>query len=385
MGYNRKMLFRAACAGMLLFGVCMITLGSVAPDLQTKLNLDALASGALFSILPAGIIIGSMIFGPVADRYGYRLLLAVSSFCLCTGFEGLAFSSSADYLKIFILLIGIGGGAINGATNALVSDISETGKGADISLLGVFYGLGALGMPLLLGILKNTISFETIVAGTGVLSLLTGVWYLLIKYPLPKQAGGVPLAKSIRLAGDKILLLIALFLGFQSGFEGIINNWTTTYLAKHLSVGQSSALYGLSSFVAGMAVMRMILGSILRKTATARLLIISFVMIVSGLLILKLSPLLIVSFSGLVLLGAGLSGGFPIMLGFVGRLYAELSGTAFSLIFFIALAGNTFINLLMGLVAQKYGIDHLITFALAESVIMILLATIIVNKTKQIQ
>jgi MFS transporter, FHS family, glucose/mannose:H+ symporter len=385
MEYNRKMLFWAACAGMLIFGICMITLGSVAPDLQAKLNLDALASGAMFSILPAGIIIGSMIFGPVADRYGYRLLLAFSSFCLSAGFEGLAFSTSSGYLKIFILLIGIGGGAVNGATNALVSDISKTGKGANISLLGVFYGIGALGMPLLLGILKNSTSFETIVAATGILTFITGVWYLLIKYPLPKQAGGGALSKSMKLAGDKILLIIAVFLGFQSGFEGIINNWTTTFLARHLSVGQSGALYGLSSFVAGMAVMRMLIGSIFRKSAPARLLIASFIMVVSGLLILRLSPSLVLSFTGLILLGAGLSGGFPIMLGFVGSLYAELSGTAFSLVFFIALAGNTLINLLMGLVAQKFGIDHLITFAFAVSVIMIVLATTIVNKTKQIQ
>jgi fucose permease len=72
------------------------------------------------------------------------------------------------------------------------------------------------------------------------------------------------------------------------------------------------------------------------------------------------------------------------MLGLVGSLYSELSGTAFSFVFFIALIGNTLINLLMGFVAQQFGIEHLITFALAETVIMILLTTIIVNKTKNI-
>ena len=93
-------------------------------------------------------------------------------------------------LKLFILLIGIGGGAINGATNALVSDISEKEKGANISLLGVFYGLGALGMPLILGLLKNRISFEMIVALVGIITFMTGVYYLVIKFPPPKQAQG---------------------------------------------------------------------------------------------------------------------------------------------------------------------------------------------------
>ncbi len=382
--YNKRVVFWAACAGMLLFGVSMITLGSVASDLREKLHLNELASGTLFSILPLGIIAGSFVFGPIADKYGYRILLVISSLCLFAGFEGLAFTMSASMLKLFILLIGIGGGAINGATNALVSDISDKEKGANISLLGVFYGLGALGMPLVLGLLKNIISFEMIVALVGVITFSSGVYFLIIKFPPPKQARGVPLTRSLKLVKDKVLITIALFLCFQSGFEGIINNWTTTYLINRLAVGQSSALYALSSFVAGMVIMRLLIGSIFRSFSSKKLLVISFLMILPGLILLKTALSFNISIAGLVLLGAGLSGGFPIMLGFVGNLYSELSGTAFSLVFFIALIGNTLINLLMGFVAQRFGIEHLITFALAETVIMILLATIIVNKTKNI-
>jgi FHS family glucose/mannose:H+ symporter-like MFS transporter len=384
MTYNRKIVFWAACAGMLLFGICMITLGSIASDLRTKLQLNEMESGALFSILPIGILAGSFIFGPIADRYGYRLLLVISALGLFTGFEGLAFTLSSGLLKLFILLIGIGGGAINGATNALVSDISETEKGANISLLGVFYGLGALGMPLILGLLKGIISFEALVGAVGIITFLSGAWFFIIKFPPPKQAHGVPLLQSLKMVRDKALLLIALFLFFQSGFEAIINNWTTTYIATRLSVEQSSALYALSSFVAGMVVMRLLIGSIFRKFTLAKLLVISFILILSGLGILRFSNSLLSSVSGLVLLGSGLSVGFPIMLGIVGNLFKELSGTAFSLVFFIALIGNTLINLLMGYIAQSFGILHLITFAFAESVVMILLALIIIRKTGNI-
>ena len=65
--------FMAACAGMFLFGITFITLGSVATDLKTKFSLDGIAAGTLFSILPLGILTGSLIFGPVCDRYGYKL------------------------------------------------------------------------------------------------------------------------------------------------------------------------------------------------------------------------------------------------------------------------------------------------------------------------
>ena len=320
MGYKKKIIFRSACIGMLLFGVCMITLGSVASDLREKLQLNELASGTLFSILPLGLIAGSFIFGPVADKYGYKILLVISTLTLFAGFEGLAFTTSAGLLKLFILLIGIGGGAINGATNALVSDISEKKKGANISLLGVFYGLGALGMPLILGLLKSKINFEMIVAVVGVITFLSGVYFLVIEFPPPKQARGVPFTRSLKLVKDKVLLTIALFLCFQSGFEGIINNWTTTYLINRLSVVQSSALYALSSFVAGMVIMRLLIGSIFRPFSSKRLLMISFLLILTGLILMKTAHSFNIAVAGLVLLGAGLSGGFPIMLGFVGTL-----------------------------------------------------------------
>ena len=77
--FSKRVVFWSACAGMLLFGICIITLGSVVADLRLKLNLDEIASGTLFSILPIGIIAGSVLFGPIADRNGYRMLLFVSA------------------------------------------------------------------------------------------------------------------------------------------------------------------------------------------------------------------------------------------------------------------------------------------------------------------
>ncbi len=283
-------------------------------------------------------------------------------------------------LKVYIFLIGLGGGAVNGATNAMVSDISEIGKGANLSLLGVFFGIGALGMPLILGILEASLSFETIIAAVGLLSLTVAILFLLIKLPPPKQLQGFPLVKSKAFFRDKLLLLIAFFLFFQSSFEGIINNWTTTYLISQHSAQQSSALYALSLFVAGMAIMRLFTGTLLRHIPVRKILIASFVMILIGLLLIETGVSLTIVMTGLFLLGAGLAGGFPVMLGFVGEMYSDISGTAFSFVLFIALIGNMLVNYGMGIISEKFGISHLVTVAFAETVIMIILCLIILKR-----
>lgn len=382
--HKRKLLFWAACFGMLFFGISLISLGAVVPGLKEKYHLDEISSGTLFSIMPFGILVGSLFFGPFCDKYGYKILLALSCFFMFAGFEGIAYAPSHAILKICVFLFGVGGGAVNGATNALVSDISEKDKGANLSLLGVSFGLGALGMPFILGLLENKFNYEVIVSIVGIATFIVGVFYLIIKFPPPKQSSGFPLAHSFSLIKDKLLILIAFFLFCQSSFEAIINNWTTTYLTTRLSVLPSKALYALSLFVVGMTVMRVLLGSIFRNTDVKKIWIGSFTMIFIGLVFLSITSFSF-SLAGLIVLGAGLAGGFPIMLGFVGNCYKELSGTAFSLVLVIALVGNMIINYCMGIIAQNYGIQHLITVAFAELIVMVLLCISILknlNKNK---
>ncbi len=81
------------------------------------------------------------------------------------------------------------------------------------------------------------------------------------------------------------------------------------------------------------------------------------------------------------MIGAGLAFGFPVMLGLVSNLYPDRSATAFSIVLTIALIGNMLINLLMGMVAAEYGVEHLITVALALIATMILLAAAILRNT----
>ncbi len=379
--YSKKLIFWASCLGMLLFGIVLITLGSITPDLKIKLDLSEIESGTLFSIMPVGILLGSLFFGPLVDNYGYRILLVTSCFLMFAGFEGVAYLQSKELLKVCIFFIGLGGGAVNGATNALVSDISSNrDKGANLSLLGVFFGIGALGMPLVLGLLKTSLPFEPIIAAVGILSFFTAIIYLTIKFPPPKQTQGFPLAQGLTLIKDRLLLLIAFFLFFQSSLEGITNNWTTSYLIDHLSVPQSNALFGLSLLVAGMVIMRLLLASIFRSFSTVKIMVTSFILILLSLLLIKTAISFYIVLAGLLLLGGGLAAGFPIMLGIVGSRFSNLSGTAFSFVLVIGLLGNTLVNYGMGIIAQNFGVKYLPSVASGEMALMVIIFYLIMRQ-----
>ena len=131
--YNRNLVFAAACLGMLLFGIVFLSLGSVNNMLAERFHLDDNGIGTLTALLPFGILAGSLIFGPIVDRFGYKWLLIVCALLVMAGLEGMALANSKGLIQIFVFLIGFGGGVLNGATNALAADVRRARRQAEFA------------------------------------------------------------------------------------------------------------------------------------------------------------------------------------------------------------------------------------------------------------
>ena len=375
--YRKSLVFSAACVGMLLFGVSFITLGAVTLPLRAKFGLSELETAALFAVLPVGIITGSMLFGPVADRYGYKGLMIAACLALSVGFMGIAYAPSLGVLKACVYFFGFGGGAMNGSTNALVSLISGQDRVARLSLLGVFYGIGALGMPVLLGAVEGRMPYEHIVGSVSALTLLAALFFLTIRFPAAQRAVPFSISMARKVVRNRMAMLVALFLFLQMGMEAAVNNWTTTFLVGHQGVARENALYGLSILVSGMTVMRILIGSLFKGMPGSRLLLLSLALIFIGVLVLSFPVGFVVLAVGLALLGAGMAAGVPLMLSVVGALFSEMAGTAFSVVIVIGLVGNLALNYLVGYITEQYGIGYFAYALFAQWGLMALLAYII--------
>jgi fucose permease len=381
--YSKHSVFAAGFIGIFLFGISIITLGSTLPQLSATFGLDEIQKGTLASVLPFGILTGSLVFGPIVDRYSYRYLLSVSILLEAIGFLLIAYAALFYQLNIAFYFIGLGGGMLNGATSSMISDLSEDfkeNKAANLSLLGVFFGLGSLGMPVLLGSLKAWFTYNQIIAGLGFFMIIPALYTFFIPYPAPKQSQGLSLSGLGILLKDSLLILSGLILFFQSGWESMVNNWTTTYLIGVKDLAEKTSLFYLTIFVIAFTTGRLLLGILLRRLSSLLMIYISSLTALAGGLLIYFTQAKILIVLSVILTGLGLAAGFPIILGLIGGRYARLSGTAFGVAFTIALIGNMIINYLIGVFTQGWGMQVYPLIMIVTGSITILLIFSVLRK-----
>ena len=372
---NRRALFVVACLGMLTFGIVLTTLGAVLPSLVERFGIGKADAGALFLLMSFGILVGSLVFGPIVDRRGYRGMLLLAIGCIALGLEGIALAPTLGWLRAAVALIGVGGGIVNGGTNALVADVSPE-RSAGLALLGVFFGVGAVGVPFALALLLDRFSYAALIAGVGALVLVPLAVTAATRFPAPKLAQGFPLADAGRLLRDPVLLLMGLMLFLESGMEIAVGGWTATFVQEELGLGDRRALVLLSLYWLGMMLARLALGWLLRRAAPARVLLGCIGVGLVGALLLVGTASVAAAAAGVFLLGCGFAATFPVVLGFVGDRYARLSGTAFSVVIVMALTGGMLLPYTTGALGAVYGLRG--SFLLIPAALLLLAVLLLV-------
>lgn len=89
--------------------------------------------------------------------------------------------------------------------------------------------------------------------------MLAGILFCIpIRFPAPKQAQGFPVKEGLGLLKESSLLLLSFILFFQSGIEGVCNNWSTSYFGQVTDIPANQGLIALTCMVAGLTVARML-------------------------------------------------------------------------------------------------------------------------------
>ena len=371
--YKKNLVFVVACLGMCFFGIATIVLGSVLPELKVKLGFDNLQIASMVAFMPVGSLVGSIFFGPIVDRFGHKVMLILSSFILLFGLQGVAFFSEILKLQLAVFSIGLGGGVLNGETNSLASDISEPNeKGTRLSILSIFYGVGAISIPILLRTLSEFYSYNEILYGFGIIMFAVILFFCTVVFPEPKQPKGFPIKKGIGLLKEKGLLLLSFILFFESGIEVCCSTWTTSYFDQVTNVTKPQALTALTMMIVGLTISRMILAVVYRKVKQEKVLPYCLLVGICGFTLLTHCPNAVRAYFGMFFVGAGLAATFPTVLSVIGGMYASLSGTAFSIALAVGLCGQIIFNYSTGAISQLFGGIGFFPYMMISGIIVML-------------
>ena len=341
--YNTTSVFVAACAGMAFFGVTMLSLAPILGKLNALVGEGALSLPSTMSI---GIILGTVLFGPVVDRFGYKGLLIASSILALAGIQGLAHFTHLPLLHGSMFCLGLGGGILNGLTNAVVSDIYDDDKrGGRLGVLGAFYCIGALLWTLLNYFIAD---YNIPLNAISVVMALFIVFFCVTAFPKAKPSGSGSVSKSLGLLKYPALLLFAVVLFFESGFEGCSGSYTVEFFNQTTPMGTKAATLAMTWFTVGMMAGRFPLGAIQRRLKALGTLYTYLGVALAGVVLFTLCNGPVGAYIAMALIGFGVGATFPVVLNYIGGAFRDQSGTAMSIAIFIALLGQFTFNRLTG-------------------------------------
>ncbi|MBZ5688751.1 MAG: MFS transporter [Acidobacteriia bacterium] len=352
-----RLLFLSACAGILVFGIVLAILGTIfgLPAMRSRLQISLAQQGTLFLLLYLGIFVASLLVGPLIDHVGNKANLLASclivslAMVLFAGAHGLATAGTAA------ILLGLGGGGLNTCTNVLVSDLFAEQRGPMLNLLGIFFGIGALGVPLLAASIEGHFTIKQLFFFCAVLATLCALWYAAISFPPAKTKHAFAWRELLEVAKYDGVLLLAFILFAESGNEACIAGWTSTYVDVTGYAPRTATLV-LATYWAALMLSRLLATRVLRRVGKLQLVLSAALLALAGCALLLSAQSLILLVAGTALIGLSYGPIFPTTLAIAGDRYSQRAGTVFGLLFSIALIGGMLFPWSVGQVSQRVSV-----------------------------
>jgi len=354
---QRRTLFLSACAGIVVFGIVFAVLGAVfgLPAMRMRLHIDLAQQGNLLFLLYLGIFFSSLLVGPAIDHFGHKPNLFLSSVMIVLAMLVFARAESFIAAGCAAVLLGLGGGGLNTCTNVLVSELYGDRRGPMLNILGIFFGVGAISVPLLAASIEGHLSIPQLFFICAALAAACAVAYALLSFPTATAALAFSLGDVYEAARYDGVLLLAFVLFLESGNEASIGGWTSTYVGSAGYFPRAATLV-LAVFWAALMLSRLLAARLLQGIKKSRVVLANGLVSLVGCVILLSAHSLVRLFAGTALIGLSYGPIFPTTLAIAGDRYRERSGTVFGLLFSIALVGGMLFPWMVGQLSQRVSV-----------------------------
>lgn len=365
---------KAKNATKAIFLVCGLGMSSWAPMVpyaKERLGLNDADLGLLLLLLGAGAIVMMPVSGILAHRYGTRIVIWYAAIIMAITLPTLLIISSPIWMGLAIFIFGSAIGTVDVAMNAQAVQVqNSSGKPVMSSLHGLFSvgGLfGSLGIGFLM---KMGLSPVTAAVSIAVLLIIIVLWKYkdLFDVGTEKQliqefsseSANVKTKGFSWLKGSVIFLGLMCFSVFLS--EGAMLDWSALFLTENKGINAELAGLGYAAFSIAMATMRLLGDKIVSRFSGKTVVIGGSVIAASGIFLAILSPWLVTSLIGFVLLGVGAANIVPVFFSEGGRIKNVPATISIPAITTIGYAGQLAGPALLGFIAHQFSLNWAFAF-----------------------
>ena len=344
------MLILAASLAIFVYGMTAATLGTILPDLSTRFRLTPKQNGTIAFCQALGLILASIGVGPLIDYEGKKTGLVLGLALSALAVALLPRSNGFRAIAAHLFFLGIGGGIIVTAANALGSDVTPAHRATALNLINIFFGLGGFATPFvsanLLG--KNSTRLCHLIAALAVVAVVVS---FIAPIPPPNSAQNFVFSEVGSVLDRPVLWLCSLLLFLYVACEVGVWNWLVQHLIAQ-GVPQVRALNVLSfGFALGLLFGRLGASEILISARGLNVtLAASILMAVMTFLMLRTrNP----TVAWILTFLAGMSMGpvFPTTVALVGDVFPGMTGTAIGIAITSGWIGLAVSSRVIGLIA----------------------------------
>jgi len=323
------MLILAAVLAIFVYGIIAAMLGTILPDISQRFNLTPKQNGNIAMAQAIGLMVGGFFVGPLMDTEGKKVGLLLGLGLIVIALFGLRAATGYASVAAFMLLLGLGGGAIVTGANTLppyikLGDLTTPGV---FNLLNLFFGLGGLVTPLIAArLFQNQVGKLLIFAGVlGAIAFIVNAIT-----PLPGATGEVAFQASMvtDLLAKPAMLALALMLFVYVACEVGVWNWLVRHLIAQ-GVSEAKALTILSlGFALGLLLGRVAVSQVLRGISPEAVLVGAGVLMAVTTFLMLQSKSDAVAWVTVFLAGIAMAPVFPTTLAVVNTRFPQTAATA---------------------------------------------------------
>ncbi len=273
--------------GFLLIGWTGLLVPSLIRSVEGGFGQTDAGIGLFYFVDAVAYVSGSLVGGFLTERLGRRAVLSSAAALVGVGLVAMGSVPSWTLFLLAALPLGLGSGAIDGGVNGLYLDLYPTSRGQALNRVHLFFSLGALTSPLIVGRLVDAgVAWQAVILGTTVVAFPLAV--LLAVTGLPSGRHHRPGDGSSASIGYALpLILLAVAIGCYVASEIGVSSWLVRYLS---AAPLSTATAALSLFWAGNLLGRLVSARFADRFDHLRLAIASSLVAASTIIVALVAP-----------------------------------------------------------------------------------------------